>query len=159
MSEPQSRRSTRRLSSVRYTRPFLFRYAGLWVLLSVCLIGFAGVTSYLLFTADWEALVARSPELAAQFAVSRTRFLTILGVETLLLLGAVVALAVSTTHRIAGPLVGLQIACRDVANGQLDRRIAFRQHNDELDELADTFNEMMTKVEARVHATEGSAKS
>lgn len=155
MTEPASRpRSTRRLASVRHTRPFLFRYTALWVLLSLALIVFAGVTSYLLFAGNWDSLIAANPSLADDYAAMRSRFLLGLGVETALLIGAVVALAVMTTHRIAGPLVGLEKTCEDVAAGDLSKRFSFRRQNDELDDLADAFNDMLDSLEERVNAAE-----
>lgn len=149
--------NTRRFSSVRHTQPFLLKYTGTWVLLCVCLVAFGAVTSYLLHVAQWDAMIGANPQLAGDVAAARSRFLIGLVVQSGLLLAAVGALALMTTHRLAGPIIGLRIACQDVAKGKLDRRVGFRRHNDELDELADSFNAMMDTIEARVRTAEKAA--
>jgi HAMP domain-containing protein len=149
-------RNTRRLSSVRFTRPFLWKYTGMWILLSVALIAFGAVTSYLLQRYQWDLVAAANPALRPELAAAQSRFLLGLVVQSALLLAAVGALAVMTTHRLAGPIIGIRLACEDVAKGRLDRRVAFRSHNQELDDLADAFNGMMEAVEKRVRAAEGS---
>lgn len=149
--------STRRFASVRLTRPFIFRYSGLWVMLSVLMILVVAVTSYLLHVKHWDSLVSLAPELAAHRPDAHARFLLILLVQSGLLLGAVLLLAMMTTHRLAGPIVGLRLACEDVAKGQLGRRVGFRSANDELDELASAFNRMMDTIEARLGPAGGAA--
>lgn len=149
--------SSRKLTNVRFTRPFRARYAGVWLAVSLLFLVASAVFSYLLFVSNWDGLVAADPHLAAARAASEHRFVTLLAVETALLAGGLVALAVFTTHRIAGPLVGLRNTCEAIRGGDFSRRIQFRRRNPELDALADSFNGMMDVVEERVRGGERSA--
>ncbi len=59
------------------------------------------------------------------------------------------ALAIFTTARVAGPFVPLQRAFEDVARGDMDRRLRFRQEDKHLRELETAFNEMMVALRER----------
>jgi len=63
-------------------------------------------------------------------------------VETVLFFLAFVWMAKATSHRIAGPYIGLQKTCERIRDGELDCRQHFRSY-DHLEELQQAFNEMV----------------
>lgn len=71
---------------------------------------------------------------------------------TLNVVGLVVTSIVSVffTHRITGPVYRLRFIMRDVADGNLTRLAAFRK-GDELQELADSFDEMVIGLNRRLY--------
>ncbi|MEA2691020.1 MAG: hypothetical protein QOJ16_407, partial [Acidobacteriota bacterium] len=62
---------------------------------------------------------------------------------------ALVALALFTTQRLAGPFIALKRACEDVKDGNLARRVRFRRADGHLLEVEAAFNEMMESLEGR----------
>lgn len=69
----------------------------------------------------------------------------------LLILGA----AVLAAHRIAGVHIKLQNICNKIKEGDLDTRLYFRS-TDKLEEVQDSFNSMMDRLQERI---EGSSKA
>ena len=67
-----------------------------------------------------------------------------------------VALAVFTTNRVAGPMVGLRRAFEDVKRGDMDRRLRFRQNDGHLRVLEAAFDEMMVALRERADPRRGS---
>ncbi len=63
------------------------------------------------------------------------------GLFTLLLLAGTAFITVLYSHRVAGPLVRLGAATREIAGGNLGTNVKFRE-NDAVHDLADTLNEM-----------------
>jgi len=63
------------------------------------------------------------------------------GLFTLLLLAGTALITVLYSHRVAGPLVRLGAATREIAVGNLGIDVKFRE-NDAVHDLADTLNEM-----------------
>jgi nitrogen fixation/metabolism regulation signal transduction histidine kinase len=76
------------------------------------------------------------------------RMIEILVVQTSLLLVAVFALGVFTTHRLAGPWIAIRRALEDVADGNLNRRLTLRQSDTYLEEVEVAFNDMMETLSA-----------
>jgi nitrogen fixation/metabolism regulation signal transduction histidine kinase len=123
-------------SGVRFTLPYFLRFSGMWVLVTSLVAVVFGVTSYL-------AMFDRLDEGARQ------RLLLVLSIQTALVILAVILLAVFSTHRLAGPLIGLKRAMEDVKAGNLDRQLRFRRSDPHLDEIANTFNEMVVALRER----------
>lgn len=123
-------------SGVRFTLPYVLRFSGLWILLtSVVVIVFA-ITSYLV-------MFDRLSEGA------RRDLILVLSIQTALAILAVILLAVFSTHRLAGPLIGIRRAMEDVKAGDLNRRLRFRSSDPHLEEIEAAFNEMMESVRGR----------
>jgi methyl-accepting chemotaxis protein len=120
-------------SGVRQTLPFVMRFSGLWILVTVMVVAVFSLTSYLM-------LFDRLTEAA------RERLIMVLSVQTGLVVLAVLLLAVFSTHRIAGPLIAIRRALEDVKAGDLDRRLHFRRTDPHLGELEQAFNEMMESL-------------
>jgi nitrogen fixation/metabolism regulation signal transduction histidine kinase len=108
----------------------------MWVLVTSLVAVVFGVTSYL-------AMFDRLDEGARQ------RLLLVLSIQTALVILAVILLAVFSTHRLAGPLIGLRRAMEDVKAGNLNRELRFRRTDPHLDEMATAFNEMVAALRER----------
>ncbi|MEI6148671.1 MAG: HAMP domain-containing protein [bacterium] len=141
--------SKRRLSNVKLTSKFHFRYLGLWVLITVALIAVAGLLLFLLAEEHWSALYTLDTKFQDNYMMQRQAMAMALGFGALMLSAAIMVLAKTTAHRIAGPYIKLQRVFEAVRDGNFDQELKFRQY-DHLEELAAAFNEMMTEVRSRV---------
>lgn len=130
--------STHRIrgSAVRLTLPFVLRFSGLWLLVSVCIVLVFSVASYLLI-------------LGRIGGPSQEHLTAVLAAQTVLTLLALIGLAVFTTHRLAGPLIAMRRAFEDVKAGDLGRELHFRRSDQHLRELETSFNEMMAALRER----------
>lgn len=79
--------------------------------------------------------------------VIRTAFIA----ESLVLPGVVVLVAVLASHKIAGPVYRLQRALNELVNTRKVRPITFRS-DDQLQDTADGFNTMITRLNEHFHA-------
>jgi HAMP domain-containing protein len=123
-------------TAVKLTVPYVLRYLGLWLVVTILAILVFSVTSYFL--------------LADRLAGAELhRFATILFAQTIGVILALVALALFTTQRLAGPFIALKRACEDVKAGNLARRVRFRRADGHLLEVEAAFNEMMESLEGR----------
>ena len=120
-------------SGVRLTLPYVLRFSGLWLLVTMVAVLVFALTSYL-------SLADRLTD------AERHRLFLVLALQTLFVFLAVFALAVFTTHRLAGPLIGIRRALEDVRDGKLDRVLRFRRTDPHLGELEDAFNEMVVSI-------------
>jgi nitrogen fixation/metabolism regulation signal transduction histidine kinase len=119
-------------SGVKLTLPFVARFLGLWLVVTVVAVLVFSLTSYLL-------LASRGAGQGGFAAV-------VLAVQTVCILLAIGVLAVFTTHRLAGPLIALQRAFDDVRAGDLERRLHLRRSDAHLVELEEAFNGMMDSL-------------
>jgi nitrogen fixation/metabolism regulation signal transduction histidine kinase len=124
-------------SGVRLTLPYVFRFSGLWLVVTVLAVLVFALTSYL-------ALFDRLTE------AGRSRLLMVLSLQTLFVVLAVIALAIFTTHRLAGPVIAIRRALEDVRDGKLDRVLRFRRTDPHLGEIETAFNEMTAALRERV---------
>lgn len=130
-----SRASGIRGSGVRHTLPFVGAFSGLWLVVSVAAVLVAGIMTFLYLASDLEA---RLPAVVV-----------LLTGKTALLITALVALAVFTTHRLAGPWIALRRALRRVAEGDLDVRLALRRGDTYLEGVEEDFEAMMAALRER----------
>ena len=124
-------------SGVRQTLPFVMRFSGLWIFVTILIVAVFSLTSYLM-------LFDRLTDAA------REHLIMVLSVQTGLVILAVLLLAVFTTQRIAGPLIAIRKALDDVKAGDFDRQLHFRRTDPHLGELEHAFNEMMESIRERV---------
>lgn len=124
-------------SGVRWTLRYVPRFAGLWLVVCVLTLVVFALTSYL-------GLVNSLGE------AGKTRLLLVLTLQTLCVILGMVALAIFTTHRLAGPIIGLLRAFEDVKAGDLGRQLRFRHTDKHLAEVEKAFNEMMASIRHRV---------
>lgn len=123
-------------TGVRFTLPYVLRFSGVWILLTTVVVIVFAITSYLV-------MFDRLSEDA------RGDLILVLTIQTALAILAVILLAVFSTHRLAGPLVGIRRAMEDVKAGDLNRRLQFRRSDPHLEEIETAFNEMMESIRAR----------
>jgi nitrate/nitrite-specific signal transduction histidine kinase len=123
-------------SGVRLTLPYIIRFSALWLLVTGLAIVVLAFCLYLV-------LAERMSE------GGQHRLMLVLGLQTLLLLLAVFALAVFTTHRLAGPLIAIRRALAEVRDGKLEGNLRFRSVDPHLSDIADTFNEMVAALKSR----------
>lgn len=123
-------------SGVKLTVPYVARFFGLWLLVVTLAVLVFSITSYLLLSDRFQG-----PE--------HTRFVIVLTIQTVTVLLAVLALAIFTTHRLAGPIIALKRAFDDVRDGDLERRLRFRSSDIHLSELEDAFNQMMGALQSQ----------
>jgi hypothetical protein len=128
-------------SGLRYTLPFFFHFAALWLVVTIAAVLVAGVSSYLLF--------ASRPD--PQGADLRNAII----LQTALSLLAVVALAVFTTHRLAGPWVAVRRALLAVRDGDFNTGLRFRVGDPRLQEVQAAFDEMIASLRERLGAPAG----
>lgn len=124
-------------TGVRYTMRYVLRFSGLWLFVCVLTLVVFAVTSYM-------GLFDRLDE------AGRNRLMMVLVIQTIAVILGMVCLAVFTTHRIAGPLVGLRRAFDDVKAGDLHRRLRFREADRHLEDVESSFNEMVDSLRARI---------
>jgi nitrogen fixation/metabolism regulation signal transduction histidine kinase len=120
-------------SGVRLTLPYVMRFSGLWLVVTLVAVLVFALTSYL-------SLADRLTD------AGRDRLLMVLGVQTIFVVLAVVALAIFTTHRLAGPLIAIRRACEDVRDGKLDRTLRFRRSDPQFSEVEAAFNDMVLSL-------------
>jgi nitrogen fixation/metabolism regulation signal transduction histidine kinase len=110
-------------SGVRHTFPMVGRFAGLWLIVTLAAVGVAAASAYML----------------AERGGTRPLLLML---ETGLIVGAVAALAVFTTHRLAGPWIAVRRALDRVRDGDLDTPLRIRTVDPYLRDVERSFNEM-----------------
>ncbi len=124
-------------AGVRFTLPYVLRFSGVWIFVTTAVAIVFGVTSYLVtFHQLNEA--------------ARRHLITVLTIQTALMIGAVVLLAVFSTHRLAGPMIAMRRALEDVKKGDLSRQLRFRRSDPHLEEIEVAFNEMTTALRERM---------
>jgi methyl-accepting chemotaxis protein len=116
-------------SGVRHTLPFMGRYAGLWVMVTLLAVAAAAVSTYLVF-------VERDG----------TGIATALIVQTVLTGLAVVALGVFTTHRLAGPWIAVRRALDRVRGGDLTTELRIRSNDSHMRDVERAFNDMVATL-------------
>jgi len=94
-------------------------------------------------------------EEALENAVGRARLQMALAVGAVLIVQVVLIawLGLLASHKVAGPIYQIRRSMAKVASGDMTVRIRLRE-GDKLTEVADTFNEMMETVSARIGSDE-----
>lgn len=123
-------------TGVRHTLPYVLRFSGVWILVTTAVVAVFAVTCYLV-------MFDRLSDSARQDLV------LVLGIQTALTLVAVFLLAVFSTHRLAGPLIGIRRAMEDVKAGDLSRQLRFRRTDPHLEEIETAFNDMVASLRER----------
>jgi nitrogen fixation/metabolism regulation signal transduction histidine kinase len=138
MSEYQGVRGT----GVRFTLRYVPRFTGLWLVVCILTLIVFALTSYLgLYNSLGEA--------------GRSRLLLVLTLQTLCVIVGMVALAVFTTHRLAGPFIALLRAFEEVKAGNFERPLRFRHSDSHMADLEKSFNEMAASVRRRIDDERG----
>jgi len=88
-----------------------------------------------------------SIEVKQQLYKELTEIILILGSMSFFFLATVILISLIFSHRIAGPLYQLKIACEKIAQGDKKVRVKFRE-NDEFKDLEKSFNNMLDKIDS-----------
>lgn len=131
-------------SGVKFTLPYVLRYSALWLVVTVAAVVLFGITSYLVAADRLGGDALRHMAL-------------ILIVQTVFLIAAVIALAVFTTHRLAGPYIALKRALEEVKQGELGRPLRLRTADIHLKEIEGSFNDMTAALRERLHGASGAS--
>jgi len=145
------KRSRRKFSNVKLTQKWHAQYLGWWVVLSLVLVLLLDAAVYVSFEQMWNSFVPQGADPAFERAYRQTQVIAVLVVTTLIFSAAILLLAVLTSHRIAGPYLRLMRTFEQVAQGDFNQRLKFRDY-DNLDDVADAFNAMMDELERRHEA-------
>ena len=138
-------RQNRKLSNVRLTRSFHWRYMGLWIVISVSLCIVFSIICYQLIEEPSARLYTLNQVELEQYLHRRQAFFVGSIIEAIVLIAGVVSLAIFTAHRVAGPYIRLCAAFESVTNGNLDTRLKFRDY-DHLTDVENAFNAMMESL-------------
>jgi methyl-accepting chemotaxis protein len=123
-------------TGIRHTLPYVIRFSGVWLLVTTLAVIVFAVTLY----------IAMSERLDDD---GRERLLLILGLQSLFLLIGIAVLAVFTTHRLAGPLIGLRRSLEAVRDGHLETTLRFRSTDPHLSDIETAFNGMTEALRQR----------
>ncbi len=129
-------------SGFRHTLPAVFKFSALWFTVLV-------LTAPIL-TVSMMISGFIPPELHREvwiFLLTRMPIIVLAGI----------LLAVLTTTRVAGPMVLMRRAFEDVKDGNLDRRLYFRETDKHFQGVATAFNEMMVALNEQVDSPRGVA--
>ena len=126
-------------SGLRHTLPYVVRFAGLWLVVTVAAIVVASVSSYMVFA-------ERSSEAAA------AHLRTVIVLQAALSILAVIALAVFTTHRLAGPWIAVRRALDRVRDGDYDSGLRLRATDPRIKEVELAFAQMLDSLRQRERA-------
>jgi len=126
-------------TGVRYTIGFVGRFAGLWLVVSIAAVLVAAGSSYLVFAERFEGADAKP-------------FLHALELQTGLTILALVALAIFTTHRLAGPWIAVKRALDAVRDGNRATRLRIRANDRHVKSVERAFNEMIAALDGRTQA-------
>jgi methyl-accepting chemotaxis protein len=144
----KSAASKRRLSNVKLTRKYHYRYLGLWVTMTAALVVILNVVLYAFIRDRIGDIGALGGGLATEGALFQRVVAAVIAVETVLFIAGIVMLAKLTAHRIAGPYIRLKQAFAEVQDGNVDYHLHFRDY-DHLEDLEKAFNEMMEQIRVR----------
>ena len=126
-------------SGLRHTLPYVLRFAGLWLVVTIAAIVVASVSSYWVFA---ERVGDAGAEQLQRVIITQA---------TLSIL-AVIALAVFTTHRLAGPWIAVRRALDAVRDGDLDRGLRLRATDPRIKEVELAFAQMLDSLRQRYRA-------
>ncbi|HVS02333.1 MAG TPA: hypothetical protein VMT16_06145 [Thermoanaerobaculia bacterium] len=124
-------------AGLRHTLPFVGRFAGLWLVVTITAVLVASASSYLLFA---ERIAS---------ATARQGFFWTVVVQTALIVIAVLALGVFSTHRLAGPWIAVHRALEEVAAGDLDCELRIRSRDAYLKRVERAFQAMTAALRQR----------
>ena len=143
------RHKQRKLSNVKMTKDFHFRYMGLWVVATGTLLMGMNMLFFTAVEIHFKNIIEVSNATRAQYLDIRTELMWGLLAETVLFSLGIAALGALTAHRTAGPYLRLRRAFNSVKSGELDHRLKFREY-DKLDFLEKAFDEMMQSMVTRM---------
>ena len=137
----------RSVKNIIKTRKFHALYIG--NVLSISL-GLLALLYVMLLHKLMEVTVDQDPELVKSLIMSLT-------IGALAVGGLVTFVALLSAHRVSGVHIKLKNTFEKVAAGDLETQLRFRK-NDHLEDVEDSFNQMMESIRARVGEDSGKSK-
>src|SRR5581483_10928728 len=98
-------------TGVQHTIGFVGRFSGLWMIVTIAAVLVAAGSTYMVFAERFEG-------------ATQARFVRALALQTGITVIAVIALAIFTTHRLAGPWIAVRRALEACATASSTRRSA-----------------------------------
>ena len=142
-------RHQRKLSNVKLTEKYRFKYLGHWILISFLFLSLLDIAVYLLYEQMWQGFVAQGADVALEEAFRHSQvWTTIVGISSLFV-AAILLLAAFTAHRIGGPYLAMKRTMSSIQEGNVSGRLRFREY-DKLDDVEKAFNDMMDALQARI---------
>ena len=130
---------TIRGTGLRHTLPYVLRFAGLWLVVSIAAVVVASVSSYWLFA-----------ERVGEAGAAQLR--KVIFIQATLSILAIIALALFTTHRLAGPWIAVRRALDRVRDGDFDTGLRLRASDPRIKEVELGFAEMLDSLRQRHRA-------
>ena len=137
----------RSVKNIIKTRKFHALYIG--NVLSISL-GLLALLYVMLLHKLMEVTVDQDPELVKNLIMSMT-------IGTVAVGALITFVALLSAHRVSGVHIELQNTFKRVAEGDLETQLRFRK-NDHLEDVEDSFNQMMESIRARVGEDSGKSK-
>lgn len=137
----------RSVKNIIKTRKFHALYIG--NVLSISL-GLLALLYVMLLHKLMEVTVDQDPELVKNLIMSMT-------IGTVAVGALITFVALLSAHRVSGVHIKLQNTFKRVAEGDLETQLRFRK-NDHLEDVEDSFNQMMESIRARVGEDSGKSK-
>ena len=123
-------------TGLRHTLPYVVRFAGLWLVVTIAAIVVASLSSYWLFA-----------ERVGDAGAAQLR--KVILIQATLSILAVIALALFTTHRLAGPWIAVRRALDKVRDGDLDSGLRLRATDPRIKEVELAFAQMLDSLRQR----------
>ena len=151
-------RHQRKLSNVKLTEKYRFKYLGHWISICFLFLGLLDIAVVLLYDQLWQSHVPQGADLALEQGFRHTQLITSLVGFSSLFAAGILLLAAFTAHRIGGPYLALKRTMASIRAGNTDARLLFRNY-DKLDDVEKAFNEMMDALQARYEPSKPSKGS
>lgn len=140
----------RKLKNVKFTEKYRFQYMGLWMVVCFFLIALLDVTVFLLYEQLNLLAHPQGVDVEMGLALDQTASMITILLLTSVFGFAVIALAIFTAHRIGGPHIAMKRTMNAIREGDLNRRLKFRDY-DKLEDLEADFNGMMDSLRVRIN--------
>ena len=130
-------------------KKYQFRY--LFIIISTMLISVASVY-FTTFYVIWNKVIDEFffvPEASKKLAEIFVQTSQLLVIPIILLAVIFTAIGIILSHKVAGPIFRVERVAQELSKGNLDIKVKFRK-GDELHELADSLNEMITGIRSIV---------
>ena len=124
-------------TGIRHTLPYVVHFAGLWLVVTIAAIVVASMSSYWLFA-------ERAGDAGA------AQLSKVIWIQATLSILAVIALALFTTHRLAGPWIAVRRALDKVREGDLDTGLRLRAVDPRIKDVELAFAQMLDSLRQRL---------
>lgn len=143
-----AKKNNRKLSNILINHKFQIKYLS-WHFFLAAFISITYAAIFYFYTKEnYDLLINLSDltdEAKNQLNQELFHIILILGLISLLFLASIVLLSLFFSHRIAGPIHQVKVACDKIAHGHKNVRLKFRTRDDFKD-LETSFNKMLDEI-------------